>query len=72
MYKPSYGDPVVTLRLPKGMITAARIAAKRHDTTFSGLVRQLLDDQLRQDGLDWCRASKPTPGQITVDDVTKA
>lgn len=68
MYKPEYGDPVVTLRLPRGMIAAAKIAAKRHDTTFSGLVRRLLDDQLQQDGIDWCNASTPTPGQKSIDD----
>ena len=69
MYKPEYGDPVVTLRLPRGMIAAAKIAAKRHDTTFSGLVRRLLDDQLQQDGIDWCNPSTPIPGQTTIDDV---
>ena len=68
MYKPNYGDPVVTLRLPKGMIVAAKIAARRHDTTFSGLVRRLLDDQLHQDGIDWCNLSKPIPGQKGIDD----
>ena len=69
MYKPEYGDPVVCVRLPKPMISAARLAAKQHDTTLSGLVRSLLDDQLKQDGIAWSRSSEPTPGQQTIDDV---
>lgn len=77
MSKPAYGDPVVTLRLPRGMITAARIAARRHDMTFSGLVRRLIDDQLQQDGIPWQNTAEPTPGQKSIDDyilddVTKA
>ena len=67
MYKPTYGDPVVTLRLPRGMIAAAKIAARRHDTTFSGLIRGLIEDQLSQDGIVWCNA-QPTPGQKSIDD----
>lgn len=69
MYKPEYGDPVVCVRLPKSMIAAAKMAAKQHDTTLSGLVRSLLDDRLQQDGIDWSRSSEPTPGQQTLDDV---
>ncbi len=69
MYKPEYGDPVVTLRLPKGMIAAAKIYAKRNDTTFSGLVRDLLNDRLEQEGISWCTPSEPTTGQITLDDT---
>ena len=70
MYKPEYGDPVVTLRLPRQMIAAARISAQRHDTTLSGLIRSLIVDQLDQDGISWCEPSEPTPGQVTLDDVS--
>ena len=72
MYKPEYGDPVVALRLPREMTAAARISARRHDTTFSGLVRSLIENQLQQDGLDWRKASEPIPGQISFDDDTEA
>ena len=72
MYKPTYGDPVVTLRLPRQMVAAAKIAAKRHDTTLSGLMRRLLVDQLRQDGITWQDAAESIPGQQTLDDISKA
>lgn len=77
MYKPEYGNPTVTLRIPPGMIAAGKICARRHDTTFSALLRDLLEKQLDQDGIDWCNASKPIPGQkgideYLVDEATKA
>jgi hypothetical protein len=72
MCKPNYGDPVVTLRLPREMIAGARMAAARHDTTLSGLVRDLIADQLDRDGIDWRGASTPTPGQITLDECVNA
>ncbi len=68
MYKPEYGDPVVTLRLPRQMIAAARMCARRHDTTLSGLIRRLLDDQLQQDGIPWQTPPTPIPGQKGIDD----
>ena len=64
-----YGDPVVTLRLPREMISAARMAAARHDTTFSGLVRDLIAAQLDQDGITWQHAAEPIPGQISYDAI---
>ena len=67
-----YGDPVVALRLPRPMIAAARIAARNHDTTLSGLLRDLLMQQLVEDGIDWTAPSEPIPGQQTFDDVTSA
>lgn len=72
MYKPEYGDPVVTLRLPRQMVAAAKIAAKRHGTTLSGLMRRLLVDQLQKDGITWQDAAEPIPGQQTLDDLSKA
>ena len=68
MYKPEYGDPVVTLRLPKGMISGAKMYARRHDTTMSALIRDLLDQQLLQDGINWRNLSTPAPGQKSIDD----
>ncbi len=63
-----YGDPVVALRLPRSMISAAKIAARNHDTTLSALVRDLIADQLVRDGIDWTEPSKPIPGQRDIDD----
>ena len=68
MYKPEYGDPVVTLRLPRQMMTAAKICARRHDTTLSGLIRRLIDDQLHQDGITWQVPPTSIPGQKSIDD----
>lgn len=66
-YKPTYGEPVVALRLPKTMIAAAKVAARRHDTTLSGLMRDLLAQQLDQDGIDW-RTPSPMTGQKSIDE----
>ena len=66
-YKPTYGEPVVALRLPKPMIAAAKVAARRHDTTLSGLMRDLLAQQLDLDGIDW-KTPTPTPGQKSIDE----
>lgn len=67
-----YGDPVVALRIPRSMISAARVAARNHDTTLSGLMRDLLAQQLVQDGIDWTTSSEPIPGQQTIDDLPSA
>ena len=72
MCKPNYGDPVVTMRLPREMIAGARMAAARHDTTLSGMVRDMIADRLDQDGIDWRGTSTPTQGQITLDEYTSA
>lgn len=71
MYKPEYGDPTIALRMPGQMIAAAKRCARLHNTTFSELVRRLLADQLDADGIDW-QTIKPTPGQTSIDDYTKA
>jgi len=71
-YKSTYGDPVVALRLPRPMIAAARIAARNHDTTLSGLMRDLLTQQLVEDGIDWTAPSEPIPGQQTIDGLPSA
>lgn len=67
-----YGDPVVALRIPRSMISAARVAARNHDTTLSGLMRDLLAQQLVQDGIDWTTPSEPIPGQQTIDELPSA
>lgn len=54
------------------MIAAARIAAKHHDTTMSGLLRDLLTQQLVKDGIDWTAPSEPIPGQQSIDDYQDA
>ena len=72
MCKPFYGDPVVTLRLPREMIAAAKISAKRHETTFSGLVRSLIEQVLQEDGIDWFQPSETIPGQMTFNDDAEA
>ena len=71
MWKPEYGNPVLTVRLPRSMITAGKICARRHNTTLSELLRRLLDEQLQTDGIDW-QTIKPIPGQTSIDDYTEA
>ena len=71
MINPRRGNPAITLRLPRGMISAAKRCARQHDTTVSEIMRRLLDEQLAKDGIDW-QAVKPTPGQQSIDDYTEA
>ena len=71
MWKPEYGNPTMTIRLPKPMIAAAKRCARLHDTNVSELIRGLLADQLEDDGINW-QTIKPTPGQTSIDDYTEA
>ena len=68
MYKPEYGHPTIALRIPKPMITAAKVAARKHGTTLSGLIRDCLAEKLSQDGISWQTPPTPTPGQKSIDD----
>ena len=58
------GRPIITLRLGPEIIAALKIAASRHGLTVSDLVRQLIDDQLRRDGIS--TTGKPIDGQMTM------
>lgn len=58
------GKPILTLRLSPETITALRISANRHGLTVSDLIRQLIHEQLKADGIT--ASSEPLPGQITM------
>ena len=58
------GNPIITLRLPGPVIAALKISAQQHGETVSGLIRDLIDDQLRRDGIQ--PTSKPIDGQISM------
>ena len=71
MWKPEYGDPTMTIRLPRPMIAAAKRCARLHNTNVSELLRRLLAEQLDTDGIDW-QTVKPTPGQTSLDEYIDA
>lgn len=62
----SRGSPLIALRLPKETIAALKISARRHGLTVSDLLRQLIDEQLKQDGIQV--NATPLPGQRDIDD----
>ena len=71
MSKP-WGDPFVGVRLPPPMLAAAKAYAAEKGLTLSGLIRDALADHLERDGVNWHTPPKPTPGQMTLEDVTDA
>ena len=61
-----YGDPIITVRIPSGMIVAAKEAARIHGTTLSELIRDLIAQQIARDGLTW-QTVAPIDGQEQMD-----
>ena len=64
MAKKHRGRPIITLRLDAARIAALKMAAGKHGLTVSDLLRQLIDDQLKQDGISV--TSEPMPGQVSI------
>ena len=64
MAKKHKGRPIITLRLDAARIAALKMAANKHGLTVSDLIRQLIDDQLKQDGISV--SSEPLPGQVSI------
>ena len=64
MAKKHKGRPIITLRLDAARIAALKMAANKHGLTVSDLIRQLIDDQLKQDGISV--SSEPLPGQMSM------
>lgn len=62
--KMARGRPIITLRLDPPTIAALKIAANRHGMTVSDLLRQLIDEQLRRDGISTTPAQ--IDGQLTM------
>ena len=64
MVKRNRGRPIITLRLDAPRIAALKMAADKHGLTVSDLLRQLIEYQLKQDGITI--SSDPLPGQMTM------
>lgn len=64
MAKRQRGNPVLTLRLDSGTTDALKECAKQHGETVSELLRQLIEEQLRKDGIS--TSNKPIEGQLTM------
>ena len=64
MAKKHRGRPIITLRLDAGRIAALKMAASKHGLTVSDLLRELIDEQLRRDGIT--ANSGPIPGQLSM------
>lgn len=64
-----YGDPLTAVRMPAGMLAAARKYAAEQDTSLSGLVRWLIDDELRRAGIDWKQTEEAIEEQMRVEEV---
>ena len=68
MYKPEYGEPTMTVRLPIWMHTGLKVAAQREGTTVSAILRGLAADKLKEHGIT-ATSAEPIRGQITLDEV---
>lgn len=66
MNKVSYGDPVMTLRLPAWMISGLKQVALKEDTSVSALIRDMVGTCLDQHGIR-PDADRPIDGQCTMD-----
>lgn len=62
-----YGDPVLTLRIPKESLAALKLLAARESTSVSGILRALIDQRLKESGIT--PAPVPVDGQITSIDL---
>ena len=58
------GRPMIALRLDPWEISALKISASRHGKTVSDLLRDLIAQQLREDGIT--AQPKPIEGQISM------
>ena len=66
MNKVSYGDPVLTLRLPAWMISGLKQVALKEDTSVSALIREMVEALLKEHGIH-ADADRPIDGQCTMD-----
>ena len=67
MYKPEYGDPVCTVRMPGWMKRGLDVLANREGTTVSEILRDLASNELQRNGITE-RGSQPLPGQLSMMD----
>ncbi|MBQ8109359.1 MAG: hypothetical protein IJ124_04235 [Clostridia bacterium] len=58
------GRPLIALRLDAATIAAVKISARQHGLTVSDLIRQLIDEQLKRDGI--AATSEPLEGQMCM------
>ena len=65
MYKKSYGDPVMTVRLPAWQIAGLKIVAREENTTSSELIRSYVAALLRDHGITGAE-TQPVEGQCTL------
>lgn len=68
MYKPEYGDPVLTMRLPVWAHSGLKIAARREGTTVSALLRELAFEKLKEHGITGV-GEEPIEGQTRIEGV---
>ena len=66
MNKSSYGDPVMTLRLPAWMISGLKQVALKENTSVSALIREMVVTLLDENGI-YPDADRPIDGQCTMD-----
>ena len=60
-----YGDPVITVRMPKNMVTGLKLMADKRGTTASEIIRNLISDELKSWGIT--QTAEPIPGQMKLE-----
>ncbi len=63
--KKQRGDPVMTLRMPRAVITALQIEAAKRETTVSKMLRDLAMTELESKGYRF--TEKPLEGQMMLE-----
>ena len=60
-----YGDPLFAVRMPGAVITGLKLLAKQRGVTASDVVRELVVEELKANGIR--TIDEPLPGQMTVE-----
>ena len=64
-YKTSWGDPVVTVRIPRPVIDALKKMAADEGVAYTAVLRNLVEKELKAKG--YVIAEKPIDGQIKIE-----
>lgn len=64
-YKPGWGDPVFTVRLPAPLKTALKKLASDEGRTTSDILRSLVEEELKRKG--YRLTDEPIEGQMMIE-----
>lgn len=62
-----YGDPVLTVRIPREKLAMLKLLARQEQTTVTEILRPLIDQRLEESHIQ--PPTTTIPGQITSTDL---